>query len=156
MDLWRRFPQTTLRADMVQVGIRPVDGVVYSNTGDYPEYCTCNVDSTAKTAVIATPAGYTDIVWPEDAWNMYIAFDTDDYENKYIITDISGNQITYEDTTNLSSDNPEANWQISGYKKQQKLHVSSMVVHYAYLGDENQSYPGAKTNAGPGNGGANP
>ena len=156
MDLWRRFPQTTLRADMVQIGLRPVYGTVYAWSVDYPEEATCDVDSVGKTAIIATPAGYTNIVWPTDAWECYICFDTDEYENEFLITDIAGDQITYSDASNLSSDNPLAKWEIRGYKKQQRPHISTMVVHYAYLGDENQSYPGAKTNMGPGNGGQNP
>jgi hypothetical protein len=156
MDLWRRFPQTTLRADMVQIGLRPSDGVVYSSSVGFPEYGSCDVDSVAKTAVISTPSGYTAIIWPLDVVGMYISFSSDDYAERFLIIAVSGDTITYSDSTDLSITNTEALWQISGEKKEQRVHLSSLVIHYSYLGDENQSYPGAKSNSGSGNGGENP
>lgn len=49
-----------------------------------------------------------------------------------------------------------AKWQVMGYKREQRFALSSYVLHFAYLGTENEAYPGAYTNSGPGNAGGNP
>lgn len=67
----------------------------------------------------------------------------------------TSNFLTFLDPSNLSLTASNIPWQISGYKKEQRFSLSAYVMHFAYLGDKNQKYPGAKTGDGPGNAGEN-
>ena len=157
MDLWRRFPQTTLRADFVQIQMTPTSLAVYASSVGYPTGATVTINSSAKTATLNTPSGYTSLVFPNDVVNYVIAFQTDGYVNTYPITalDSTSKIITYSDTSNLSVSGTVA-WVIRGFKKEQRPSITSFVLHYAYLGDKTQSYPGKTSTSGPGNAGENP
>lgn len=159
MDLWRRFPATTLRADFVQISYVPGKVAVYASSVNYPFGANAVTDNAAKTATIQTPSGYTSIVWPNDVIDYSIAFQYDNYTLEYPITalDVTGKIITYTDASNTSLNAPAGvPWVIRGIKKEQRPTITSFVVHYAYLGDETQAYPGKVSNMGAGNGGENP
>lgn len=159
MDLWRRFPATTLRSDLMQVQLTPASLTVYSSSGDYPEFANAVTDAAAKTATIQTPAGYTAIVWPKDIVGYTMSFDYDGYATAFTITalDVTGTIATLSDPSSLLLSAPGgAAWQIAGQKKNQRLSITSMVVHYNYLGDKNQAFPGYTTGSGAGNAGNNP
>lgn len=159
MDLFRRFPQTTLRSDFLQVGFKPASVVVYASSVAFPFGANALTNPATNEVTIITPSGYTAIVWPLDVVNMEISFSIDNYENKYKIISVAGNVIEVEDPdltlpSVLVGDGME--WQISGIKKEQRPTITSYVIHYTYLGDAVQAYPGKASNSGPGNGGANP
>lgn len=158
MDVWRRFPQTALRADFLQIQMVPASLAVYSSSQNFPAGANCTVDNVGKTATILTPAGYTAIVWPLDSVDYSIYFDTDLYVQGYAITAVSGATITFSDAANLSSlvTGAGTQWVIRGLKKGQRPTISSYLVHFAYFGDKNQKYPGQFSNSGPGNLGENP
>lgn len=84
LDLWRRFPNTVLRSDFMQVQITPSYGPVYVSS-KYPEFANVLVDATEKTATLITPDGYTKIVWPMDVVGYEICFDSDNYQTKFPI-----------------------------------------------------------------------
>lgn len=160
MDLWRRFPATTLRSDFMQIQFVPSDQCVYASSVNFPDFCYVTVDSVTKLATILTPSGYTSILWPEDCVGYRLKFGYDSYITEYDITAIDATKkiltLADPDSTLLTVIAPGVPWEIWGVKKQQKLTITSFVLHYAYLGDENQAYPGAKSNDGGGNGGQNP
>jgi hypothetical protein len=159
LDLWRRFPQTTLRSDFMQIQLQPIKQAVYSSSGDYPTGCNAVINATAKTATIQTPSGYSSILWPLDILDYVIAFQTDGYVNEYTITalDNTSKIITYSDSANKSVTNAGGlPWVIRGIKKEQRPTITSLTVHYGYLGDKNQAYPGSTTASGAGGGGENP
>lgn len=158
-DLWRRFPKTTLRADLVQIQMVPALAAIYSSSGDYPVGCNAQIDATLKTATILTPSGYSAITWPLDVIDYYISFQTDSYVNQYLITNltVSNTVITFSDATNLSVTNASGlPWVIRGYKKNQRPNHYGIVVHFEFMGDKTQAYPGGNTGSGAGNGGENP
>ncbi len=153
MDLWRRFPASTLRSDFKQIEYAPCNVVVYKYD-NYPQFAFANVSSSGKTATIVTPSTYTSVLWPLDVVDYYISFDTDSYVTKYLITalDATHKIITFTDASSTSVTNTTAKWQINGIKKEQKVKITSIDVHYGYLGDENEAYPGP---SGPGGIGGN-
>lgn len=160
MDVWRRFPRNTLRSDMLQVQLKPSFACVYSSSNDYPEFAWVTVDGLYNELTIVTPPGYTQITWPLDCIGYVIRLATDDYTNSYTITAISidGTVLFVSDPDGTLGDiaAPGVQWEIWGYKKEQRMTLTAMVISFAYLGQENQAYPGSKSNSGPGNGGQNP
>lgn len=156
MDLWRRFPATSLRGDFVQIQIVPAKVAVYASGIGYPFGANTTVNSGAKTATILTPAGYTSIVFMPDVVGYSISFQSDGYVQEFPITalDATSKIITYSDASNLSVSGT-VSWVIRGIKKEQKLEINSYVIHYMLLGDKTQRYPGRTANTGPGNAGEN-
>jgi hypothetical protein len=148
-----------MRSDYLQFSFTPAKVAVYASSVGYPTGANAVVDSVAKTATIQTPSGYTSIVWPLDVVDYVIAFQTDNYVNEFTIATLTGTNtiITYTDTSNLSVTSASGvPWVIRGYKKNQRAAIANITIHYAYLGDKNQYFPGSKSNAGPGNTGENP
>ncbi len=157
MDLWRRFPASVLRSDFMQLKFTAANLAVYASSIDFPEGALAVTDATLKTVTILTPTGYVDIVWPLDVVDYVLAFSYDDYVQEFRIVSVVDDVITVSDPTNLLLAAPSGvEWVIRGLKKEQRVSITSMVVHFAYLGDENQSYPGAASNTGAGNAGENP
>ncbi len=148
LDQWRRFPAKTLRSDLAQIAFAPGSFVVY-RSDDYPEGSLATVDNGAKTATIATPSGYTSILWPLDVVDMSISFESDDYANLYPITalDVTNKIVTFSDAGNLST-NGSLKWQISGIKKEQRVSISDFVVHFSYLGQLGSAYGGPASSTG--------
>lgn len=160
MDVWRRFPASTLRSDFMQVRLTPSDEVVYSSSVNYPDFCYVTVNGTTKRITILTPSGYSAIVWPTDMVGYRIKLQSDNYVYEYEILDYISTTIIHVDdpdsTLTTFAALPGLKWEVWGIKKEQRVQISSFVLHFAYLGDKNQAYPGAKSNAGLGNGGQNP
>lgn len=157
-DIWRRFPRTTLRSDFMQLKLVPYYGNVYASSVNFPEFSNAVIDAALKTATIQTPSGYSDIVWPLDVVGYKIAFQIDDYEKEFEISVLDSTKkiITFLDPDGYIAANSTQEWVIRGYKKNQKSTINSLALHFAFLGDENQSYPGPNSNDGPGNAGGNP
>lgn len=151
MDVWRRFPSRSMRSDFKQVQYLPGSFVVYKYDL-FPEFAFTAVNATLKTATITIPSTYTSIVWPLDVVDYYISFDTDNYAIQYLITSLDATKkiITYSDAANSSTTVAAAKWQISGIKKEQRMQVTSFVLHFGYLGDENEAYPGSSSAGGQG------
>lgn len=158
-DLWRRMPGKAMRSDIVQFQLIPATGAIYASSVGYPTGANAVIDAVLKTATIQTPAGFTTIIWPLDVVDYVIAFQTDGYINEFKILSltVANTVITYSDAGNLSVTNAIGlPWVIRGIKKNQRVKLSSIDIHYAYMGDQTQYYPGRTSNLGPGNGGENP
>lgn len=163
MDVWRRFPRNTLRSDFMQLQLLPAEVCVYASSVDYPEFAfaeTSSLGGGLSIAEIITPAGYTDIVWPLDSIGYVLKLDYDNYETEYEIqgiTDANKTLLLIDSANQIPTITaPGVKWEIWGVKKEQRATITSFVIHYGYLGDENQAYPGQFSNSGPGNGGENP
>lgn len=159
LDVWRRIPAQSLRSDFVQIQMKPPYIAVYASSIDFPEFSGAMVDATLKTIEITTPSGFTKIKWPFDVVGYKIKFPWDDYTMEYLITAINEDKtvLTVSDPNNtLITTTTAIAWEIWGFKKQQKFKLASYVMHYSYLGDQNQNYPGSASNSGPGNAGENP
>lgn len=146
IDAWRRFPAGNLRCDIKQITITPAFAGVYRSE-DWPNFCFAAISGsgTSKTVTIATPAGYTNIVWPIDCVNYVIAFSTDGYEGQYLITNVSTNTLTIADPNNSLTSIGTLNWVIRGYKKQQRPRIDSLIIYYDFLGDKNDQYLGRQS-----------
>lgn len=157
MDLWRRFPAGQLRSDFMQIQFKPAYIAVYASSVGFPYGSFSSINSIAKTMRISTPPGFTHISWPLDVVGYEIAFSFDEYTQKWPIISVNDQTIEVDDPDNLLPDTGlKFEWEIWGFKKEQRVHISSYVLHFAYLGDENQHYPGAASTDGPGNAGGNP
>ena len=133
------------------------DGIVYSSSVGFPEFALASSNNGTKLVSIATPSGYSAIVWPKDLVGYYLALSSDTYVNKFLILSYSSaNTILVSDPSNLLPTLSDLQWQISGVKKEQRPTLTSIDIHFNLLGDENENYPGATSNTGPGNAGGNP
>lgn len=158
MDVWRRFPATTLRSDFMQIILKPSDKIVYSSSQDFPEFAYARVDGFSNAATIVTPSGYSAIVWPPDCVGYRMKFEFDDYATEYEVLSYSSTiAMVLSDPNNTLQTNLTTGWkwEIWGIKKEQRFSMSSYVMHFSPLGTANQAYPGTATTSGPGNGGGN-
>lgn len=158
LDLWRRFPQNAIRCDYFQLQMVPSKIAVYTVEIGFPFGANAVVDAVLKTATIQTPAAFTSIIWPLDVVDYSITFQTDNYVNEYLITalDVTNKIITYSDALNTSISMPlGVKWTIRGIKKEQRVKLASYIIKYAFLGDNNERFPGETSNSGPGNAGEN-
>jgi hypothetical protein len=147
-DFWRRFPASTLRSNIRQVQFTNARVGVYRYE-DFPVGATITCDSVLKTATIATPPGYTKIVWPIDATDMYLATSLDGFVAEYriisvgAVPNVEDTFLTVDDPGNTFPNVGNLSWVIRGYKKNQRVQISSYVVHFSLLGDKNSKYASA-------------
>lgn len=140
MDEWRRFPRTTLRSDVFQIGFRNSSvGVFNSESNYFPEFTFATLDAAlGQVTVYQDGAGYDLMVWPSDIVGMKIAFDLDDYVTEYEILSQNGAQLTVLGT--LPSSVTQVKFVIRGKKKNQRAAINSYVVHFARIGDNVKTY----------------
>lgn len=158
LDAWRRFPASTLRSDFVQVEMKPSFSCVYSSSQNYPEFTGMTRIGASAVCTLVMPDGYTELLWPLDCVGMELRTEAQDYEVSFPILEISADQkqIIVDNSSNrLIGRSTGLAFEIWGYAKNQRVNLVTYVLHYAYIGDKNQAYPGAKSSAGPGNGGQN-
>lgn len=141
IDSWRRFPAGNLRCDTKQIIITPSFSAVYRSQ-DWPPFCFASVNSTTKVISIATPTGFTNIIWPLDIVDMQFSFSNDMYVKTYTVTAVSGNTATVLDPANTLTTVGNLGWVIRGYKKGQRININSVIIYYDYLGDKNDAYLG--------------
>lgn len=166
MDLWRRMPRTSLRSDFFQLQMVPAYLAVYSSSQSvWPVGALAKIadgDATTKIVTILTPAGYTSIVWPNDVVGYELALSIDNYTAKYPITVRAGgadqNKIIISDPSNVLPIDLVTvyQWEIWGYKKEQRTTLTSYLINFTFYGDQVQGFPGRFTTSGPGNSGENP
>lgn len=163
MDVKRRFPRKALRSDYLQVQFKPSTAIVYSSSQDYPSFAWVVITAgsgTDKVLTLQTPSGYTAVTFPLDVLGYTVRLPFDAYVADYAITRLNGagTAITVADPANALplTASPGVQWEIWGIKREQMFSLSSVTVNFAYLGDENQTYPGPNTGDGPGNAGGNP
>jgi hypothetical protein len=149
VDVWRRFPAGQLRCDTRQIILEPAYLAIYASDM-WPPFCLATITGTTgdptMNVAIATPSGYSNIIWPLDCVGYNMAFDTDGYVQEFPITYILNQNLTINVPHNFQ---PISNvqWVIRGYKKSQRVHLNSLTIYYDYLGDKNSQYLG-KTSAG--------
>lgn len=146
MDEWRRFPRTTIRSDVFQVGFRNSDSTVYASEDEayFPDDVYADVSSSSNVSLNSLSQGA--LTWPSDLKGLYISFDSDDYETEYEISSQSGSTLVI--STSFTTDTAtRLAFKITGYKKNQKFSISSYVVHFANIGEGGASYVRGKNNA---------
>jgi hypothetical protein len=140
LDVSRHFPSGNLRAQLKQIEIRPASTGVYKYD-EYPEESFCDVavetiDGVAYTRVnLATPDGYTELWWPMDVVGMSIAFEADNYETEFPITEWFNNRLTITDADEaLVLGLTNQKWVIRGYMKEAGFHVLAYALDMALFG----------------------
>ena len=141
VDAWRRFPAGNMRCDLKQIILQPAFVGVYRYE-DWPLLCFAATNNGTKAVTISTPTGYTSITWPLDIVGMQFAFSNDGFINTYTVTSVTGNSAVVSDPGNTLATLNNLTWVIRGYKKQQRVSITAMVIHYDYLGDKNSQYLG--------------
>lgn len=142
VDSWRRFPRNSLRANLRQVSFTNARIGVYRSE-DFPLGCTASIATSLHvgTITIATPSGYTAIVWPLDCVDYYIAFQGDGYVQEWLVTAVSTNTLTVADPSSLLVNGQTGlGWVLRGYKKSTSVEISAYVIKYGMLGDKTQAY----------------
>lgn len=156
MDLWRRFPATSLRGDYVQIQMTPAKVAVYASSVNYPFGANVSVNPGGPIAQLLTPSGYSALKFSPDCVGYVVAFQNDGYVKEYPITAQTDTVLTYSDPSGTSVASSGMGWVIRGFKKEQRFEINSYVINYMLLGEKTQSYPGKTSDAGPGNAGENP
>lgn len=129
IEQMRRFPAGGLRCSFKQIEITQS----YTNIYNSDTYGVSNTDSTTK---VATLSGA--LTWPVDSVDYYISFASDNYVKQYLVTAISGNQLTYLDPSTSQPTQTNVKWLIKGYPKGEIFNILSYILYYAPLTD--QSY----------------
>lgn len=138
MDDWRRFPRTTLRSDVFQIGFRNSNSEVYKSDDSYfPEDNYVEINNFTDVQLFSDVVGA--ISWPSDLFGMKIYFNTDDYETGYTITSQSGfilniaEQFPVQTVSGLK-------FIIKGEKKNHRPKINAYVAHFAKIGESGKTY----------------
>lgn len=138
LDEWRRFPRTTIRSDVFQVGFRNSDSIVYNSDSSYfPANTYVNISNDTDATIVSY--GQAGVEWPLDLAGMRISFDYDNYETEYTIDSQSDAVISFSPDFPVTSLNG-LKFLIKGFKKNQRAAINSYVVNFARIGDEVKSY----------------
>lgn len=135
IDEFRRFPAQNLRCNYKQ--IRLTNAFIITHNSD--TYGISSVDNAAKTATLID-------AWPSSAVGYQVFFESDNYTRGYEITAISGNQLTYSDSSDLSPSG-QYKWVIKGYPKGEVFRPVSYCIHYAMVGKTQQGFRSSGTGA---------
>lgn len=151
MDEFRRFPHSTLRSDFFQIGLRPATlGVYNSESFFFPQF-TFGLTTTTGTKnvfIYTQDASFTDLIWPTDVVGYKMAFEVDDYVSEYEILTVTGNVLTVSDPLGTFVNASGMKFVIRGKSKNQRLTVTSYVIHFANLGDLVKNYKGPAGSGG--------
>lgn len=146
IDMWRRFPATQLRADYKQITMTPAKIGVYRYQ-DYPVGAAASIqpngDGTATVGLL-TPPSNTALIWPTDVVGYTFSQQSDNFTAEYPITSlINASNFLVSDPANALPSIQSA-WVIRGILKQQKVSITSYVIHYSLLGKMQRAFQGAQ------------
>lgn len=133
ISAWRRFPAVGLRCQYKQVRFSNN----YTLIDDSTSVGGVSIDATTKVITLLSHPTFT---WVQDPVDYYISFSSDDYAMEYLITEISGADITVSDAANNLTDQSDVEWKIYGYKKREVLSLANFVIHHDYLTSTQQAY----------------
>jgi hypothetical protein len=123
---WRHFPATRQGIRCMYKQVRLTNAFVeIENSNDLGP-----VSINAVTGVV-TLLSHPAKVWLDQAINYFIAFEHENYEFNYLITNISGADITINDSANTLTPSSSALWKIRGFKKGDILNLSNFALAYA-------------------------
>ena len=123
----RRFPASSLRCSYKQIQVTQAYTIVYNSD-------TFGVANTNSSTKVATLTG--SLLWPTDSVDYYISFESDGYVKQYLVTGLSGSNLTYQDASTSQPTQSGIKWLIKGYPKGEVFNIVSYVVYYAPLTDQ--------------------
>lgn len=151
-DMWRRFPSGSLRNDFLQIKFVPARVTRYASS---TFGLTCTHNGTGGLTLDTT--NYPGAIWPLDIAYTSIYFAYDNYTTGWNIYTLSGSTIYIAaGAAGVVPTGSGLEWQINSKNGETRSSITSYVLHYNLLGDENEAYPGAKSDSGAGNLGENP
>ncbi len=129
----RMFVAKGLRCNYKQIEIKNA----FTNIAASDLYSQGTLDSTLNTLTLSVATN----VFPTDSVGYYIAFAGDSYVNEFeIVTRTSATVVTLLDPTNALPASGTYKWVMRGYRKNEKLHLLSYVIHYKMLSDSQKPY----------------
>jgi hypothetical protein len=117
---WRHFPAATQNLRCQYKSVRFQNAYSTIDTSDFAGPVSITPASlTTTVTLLSHPAKG----WISDAVNYYISFEHENYENEYLITGISGADLTIADDSNLLTAQASTGWRIRGYQKREILNL---------------------------------
>lgn len=138
INVMRRFPAGSLRCSFKQVEITNSYTIIENSDS----LGTATVDSVAKTVTLNT--GPTNI-WPSEAIDYYISFETDTYTEDFQITDRTDSVLTYSDALNSTSSGATTKWVIRGFRKGDGLNLLNFSIKHGFISDMQNRYHTSET-----------
>ncbi len=143
-DFWRRFPATTLRANLRQIQLTNAFMGIYRSE-DFPSGTTISTNGSTKVVTLNTPtypAGFypTGLFWPLDVVDYFLATSNDGYVQTWQIAAVSGATITVLDPNGTLGNQSNVGFVIRGYKKNMSAEISAIVMRFAMFGDKTQAW----------------
>lgn len=134
----RMFPYKGLRCNYKQIEIKNA----YTIIGISDLYSQGTLDSTLNTLTLSVATN----VWPTDSVGYFISFAGDGYVQEFeIVQRNSSTVVTLLDPMNLLPANGTYKWEMRGYRKDEKIHLLSYVIHYKMLTDSQRTYHASDT-----------
>jgi hypothetical protein len=134
-----RFPAGGLRCTYKQIRMTNSYTVVVNSD----ILGTGTVNSATSTIVLDTVGAE----WPSNSIDYCVSFEADGYDEQYLVTNVSTNTITFEDTS-ATAPNGVQKWKLSGYKKGEIFGLISYVIHYALMGKTQRFFQGTTAETG--------
>ena len=142
-DFWRRFPSTTLRANLRQIKFTNARMGIYRSE-DFPAGNSVSANSITKVVTLNAPSYpsgfYGTLAWPLDVVDYSISFSDDGYVAEWVISTVSANTLTLLDPNSTLTTKTNLNWVIRGYKKNSSVAVSAFVIRYSMGGDKTSAW----------------
>lgn len=129
----RKFPYHGLRCNYKQIEIKNA----YTIIAGSDLYSQGTLSKSLKTLTLSVVTN----VWPSDCVGYFISFVGDNYTQEFeIITRNSATVITLRDPLSLLPVSGTYKWEMRGFRKDEKLHLLSYVIHYKLLSDSQKPY----------------
>ena len=136
IEQWRRFVAGGLRCSYKQIRFTNDDTIIASS--DVIGLAT--VDASAKTITLED---YPDFSWDSQGVDYEISFEGDGYSRKFTVTVVTDEIITVSDTSNFLVGGPAMKWQLSGFKKSEKINIFSYNIMFAPISMTQNTFKGA-------------
>lgn len=138
-DFWRRFPATTLRANLRQVQMTNAFMGIYRSE-DFPPGTSVTTNNATKVVTLNAPTFptgfYGTINWPLDVVDYFVATSNDGYVQTWQIISVATNTLTVLDPNGTLGNQVGVQFVIRGYKKNSSVEISALAIRFAIFGDQ--------------------
>ncbi len=136
-EQWRRMPARGLRLSYFQMQLSNAY-VVIVNSDILGEATLAAVSSIVSTATLPS------LLWPDNSIDYYLSFETDDYDEQFLVTGLSTTVATF---LNIRSTAPTGlqKWLLKGYPKNEVFSLLSYAVLYNDQSQSQKTYQATDT-----------
>ena len=132
----RRFPAGGLRCSYKQIRLTNADTIIMASD----VIGLASTDDVAKTLTLESAPTFT---WEQDAVDYFIAFESDNYTQKFLITARTDSVLTLSDPNDNLVSGVNLKWQMTGIKKSERLELFSYSILFAPLSRTQDTFRGA-------------